>query len=401
MSSSSSSESEGDLVNVNRFLVGKYRPGDEVFEDEERELAVKRRRLKRRLATTLLIAAKGVLEAYVSYRGGLNEMRTYVVPQKVWNPDSFCDRNFQAHFRFERHEAELIINELALPSHIVTSHRDKAPVLEVFCMMCMKFAYPTRYCTMLREYGRSQSAMSRLIKALRSELYDRYSHSLRHPRPLCEDECACFASKCRSKCGNPIVVGFIDGTVREITKPTVLQGPLYNGKDRKHSLKYQAINTPDGIIRHLAGPYPGSRHDQFMLKESRILEWIGLFPPQANTGWPHVIYADCGYSTVPGKIEVPFADEAVNPVHAGYNNAMTTVRISVEWAFGGILRHWASLGWVPDQQLLSQRKIGQIYFVAALLTNLLNCVRPNQTSQYFDCTPPSLSEYLASVTRQR
>lgn len=400
MYSSSSDSEAGNSVDVSRFVVGKYRAVDEAFEDAVRDHAAKRRRLKRHVCTALLIAAKSVLEAYVSYRGGLNEMRCYAVPEKVWDPDSFCERNFQAHFRFERHEVELIIRELALPNFIVTPERDKAPVFEVFCMMCMKFAFPTRFCTMIREYGRSQSAMSRLIKQLRSILYFRYSNALRHPRPLTEEECACFASKCRSKCGHPIVVGFIDGTVREICKPSVLQGPLYNGKDRIHSLKYQAINTPDGIIRHLAGPYPGSRHDQFMLRESSILDWIAEFPPQASTGWPHVIYADCGYCTVPGKIEVPFADASVNPLHAGYNNAMTTVRISVEWAFGGILRHWASLGWVPEQQLLSGRRIGQIYFVAALLTNLLNCVRPNLTSQYFDCTPPSLMSYLELLTRQ-
>ena len=237
--------------------------------------------------------------------------------------------------------------------------------------------------------------MSRLIKTLRQLLYSRFSHRLRHPPPLDAEQCATFASKCRSICGHPIVVGFIDGTVREICRPTKLQGPLYSGKDRIHSLKYQAINTPDGIIRHLAGPYPGSRHDQFMLRESGILDWIAQFPVQQGTNWPHVIYADLGYSVVPGCIEVPFHDEAINVMHAAYNHAMSSARISVEWTFGGILRHWASLRYVPQQQLLSNRKIGQVYFVAALLTNFLNCVSPNETSQYFQCTPPSLEAYLA------
>jgi hypothetical protein len=383
------------LSKTSRFFHCKYRHADDVFEDEQEQLRAKKRRLKLRLCASVLMASKTLLEAYVSYRGGLFEMLNYVVPQKCFDPGSFCLKNFRAHFRFDREEVELIIQELELPPYIVTPQRDNADTFEVFCMMCMKFAYPTRFCSMIREYGRSQGSLSRLIKALRRLLYTRYSSALRHPPPLSEEQCACFSSKLRSKCGHPVVVGFIDGTVREICKPSVLQGPLYNGKDRIHSLKYQAINSPDGIIMHLAGPYPGSRHDQFMLRESKILDWIGSFPQQAGTGWPHVIYADCGYSTVHGKIIVPYHDEELNAVHAACNNAMTSVRISIEWAFGAILRHWASLRWVPDQQLLSQRNIGQVYFVAALLSNMFNCVRPNQTSQYFNCTPPSLKLYLA------
>jgi nuclease HARBI1 len=404
-SDAETSEEEGvsrvALSRVSRFLVGKYRHADDVFEDEQQRLRAKKRRLKLRLAASVLMASKTLLEAYVSYRGGLFEMLNYVVPQKRFDPASFCLKNFRAHFRFDREEVEFIIQQLELPPYIATPQRDKADTFEVFCMMCMKFAYPTRFCSMVREYGRSQGSLSRLIKELRRLLYIQYSTALRFPAPLTEEQCACFSSKVRSKCGHPVVVGFIDGTVREICKPSVLQGPLYNGKDRIHSLKYQAINSPDGIIMHLAGPYPGSRHDQFMLRESKILEWIGSFPQQAGTGWPHVIYGDCGYSSVAGKIVVPYHDEELNAVHAGFNNSMTSVRISIEWAFGAILRNWASLRWVPDQQLLSRRNIGQIYFVAALLTNLLNCVRPNQTSLYFNCSPPSLAKYLAWLKEER
>ncbi len=323
-------------------------------------------------------------------------MRNYeIATGKEFDPDSFCDKMFVSWFRFERYEIEQIIRDLNLPEFIISDDRDRAPTFHVFCLLCAKYAYPIRFCQLIREFHKSASAMSRLIKTLRQLLYSRFSHRLRHPPPLDAEQCATFASKCRSICGHPIVVGFIDGTVREICRPTKLQGPLYSGKDRIHSLKYQAINTPDGIIRHLAGPYPGSRHDQFMLRESSILDWIAEFPVQQGTNWPHVIYADMGYSVVPGCIEVPFYDEAINVMHAAYNNAMSSARISVEWAFGAILRHWASLRYVPQQQLLSNRKIGQVFFVAAFLTNCLNCLHPNQTSQYFNCTPPSLEAYLA------
>ena len=38
------------------------------------------------------------------------------------------------------------------------------------------------------------------------------------------------------------------------------------------------------------------------------------------------------------------------------------------------------------------------YIVAILLTNLSNCCSPAQVSQYYDCDPPTLTEYLAEIT---
>jgi hypothetical protein len=350
----------------------------------------------RRLTARLLASCCSLIQAYVSYRGGLNEMRNFVVPSMEFDAASFDDKMFVSFFRFEREEIEMIISGLGLPVNIVTSQRDKDTTFNVFCLMCCKYAFPGRFAHMIKIFGRSAPSMSRLISELRSTIYLEYSSALRNPARLSEEECACFASAIRPFCGLPVVVGFIDGTVREICKPSVLQGPLYNGKDRKHSLKYQAVTTPDGIIRHLGGPYPGTRHDQFMLHDSDILHWIDSFPLQPDTGCPYQIYADAGYSSLPG-IVVPFHDPELNVRHAAFNNAMSSVRISVEWAFGAILQNWASLRYVPNEQLLSNRKIGQVYFVAALLTNFMNCVRPNTTSKYFSVEPPSLETYLATL----
>ena len=386
---------DNNAVDVSAFLTSKFRKfGAEEDEDEiERLIAVRKRFMLRRMAASLLVCCKDLIDSYVSYRGGLNELRNFVPGVRVFDPKSFDDKMFVAFFRFEREEIAMIIQDLNLPSFIVSPHRDKDSTFNVFCMMCCKFAYPLRFCGLVREFGRSQSSISRLVSTLRKLLYERFHFALRNPAPFTSEECACFASHIRTFCGHPIVVGFIDGTVRQICKPTHLQNPMYNGKDRIHSLKYQAITTPDGIIRHLAGPYPGSRHDQFMLRESGILDWLAGFPLEPEHKCPYAIYADAGYSVQPG-ILIPFHDPEINPIHAGYNAAMSSVRISVEWAFGAILTHWAALRHVPDQQLLSNRKIGQTYFVAALLTNFLDCVRPNATSQYFSLKPPSLTHYL-------
>lgn len=41
--------------------------------------------------------------------------------------------------------------------------------------------------------------------------------------------------------------------------------------------------------------------------------------------------------------------------------------------------------------------VGALYLVAVLLVNIQICLNGNQVSEWFQCTPPSLDEYLQSV----
>ena len=74
----------------------------------------------------------------------------------------------------------------------------------------------------------------------------------------------------------PNCVGFIDGTVLGIARPkrNLAQRVIYNGHKRKHALKYQAVNTQDGIIAHLHGPLEGLRHDWTLYVRSRLDEML-------------------------------------------------------------------------------------------------------------------------------
>ena len=48
--------------------------------------------------------------------------------------------------------------------------------------------------------------------------------------------------------------GFIDGTTCSIAKPAVNQRIVYNGHKIVHSLKFQSVVIPNGMIAHLYGP---------------------------------------------------------------------------------------------------------------------------------------------------
>ena len=48
--------------------------------------------------------------------------------------------------------------------------------------------------------------------------------------------------------------GFIDGTVRPISRPGQHQRIVYNSHKRVHSLKFQSVALPNALIRNMYGP---------------------------------------------------------------------------------------------------------------------------------------------------
>ncbi|KAE9039062.1 hypothetical protein PR001_g7681 [Phytophthora rubi] len=62
---------------------------------------------------------------------------------------------------------------------------------------------------------------------------------------------------------------------------------------RKHALKYQSVLAPDGIIIHLSGPFLGTRHDAFILQQSRLFEVAST--ALTIDGRHYVFYGDPAY----------------------------------------------------------------------------------------------------------
>ena len=76
-----------------------------------------------------------------------------------------------------------------------------------------------------------------------------------------------------------------------------------------------------------------------------------------------------------------------------WNAKMLTVHIEVEHGFGIISNLWPFLnaGW---KMHLYSSPVPCYYHVGVLLANGINCLHPNQVTQYFNCLPPCLNEYF-------
>jgi len=360
----------------------------------------RRKHAERREVTTIIRLAAEVMHAYERYRGGIQEMRVFDIPFVVPIPVSGMDaKMFRFLFRWERSEMQAVCEALRVPAEIKTHSGDKAPGFDVLCMMSMKYAFPVRLGQLIPFFGFSTSKCSRLIAALRTYIFTEFANKLRWIPEISEVDIKRFCAGVESKTNFPICMGFIDGTVRPVCKPGLLQGELYNGKDRVHSLKYQGFSTPDGMLQQLSGPWPGRRHDTVMYSHSGLPEWLDSLPRHAS-GAMYCVYGDQGYHTQPGLM-VPFCDGNVNTKHEAFNEVMSSARIAIEWEFGGILSYWASLKWTSEAKFLSGGKVAQVYFVCAFLTNCLNCLRRNNASKYFGVCPPALEDYVESVVQRK
>ena len=123
--------------------------------------------------------------------------------------------------------------------------------------------------------------------------------------------------------------GFVDGTVRPVSRPRKNQRVLYNGHKKVHAIKFQSLAVPNGLIANLYGPVEGKKHDSAMLAESGLynkLEELQALPD----GSVLCKYGDSAYPYRP-QLQGPFKGANITPAQQEWNTAMSRVRVSVEW----------------------------------------------------------------------
>jgi hypothetical protein len=184
-------------------------------------------------------------------------------------------------------------------------------------------------------------------------------------------------------------IGFLDGTLRPICRPSRGQRACYNGKDRVHGLKYLAISDPTGLVLYMYGPIEGRHHDSYLVLEGRLHELLGRAFPDRT-----LVFADSAFALHRTVLPAYRSFYLDNPASVELNRAISSVRIGIEWAFKHIAAEFAFLSSVSQQRVLLM-PLAKHYRVATLLSNAITSLYGNQTSSYFQLRPVSLQEYFA------
>lgn len=300
-------------------------------------------------------------------------------------------------------------------------------------MLCHRLSYPGKWSRLRKTFSRSNASCCRIVLDLVDFLIEEWGdllyfndvlYAVRH-----EEYCKVVEEKTQNMVSR--ISMFIDGTKCAICRPTAveslqqrldvvaigdaasLQRVCYSGHKRKHCLNFQGVNTPDGIKTDpvmndelysllfcapglciaFFGPVEGRRHDSTMLRMSRLLDYIREHPVLSRLGI--CIYGDPAYGTS-DLICSPFRGAHLTEEQAIFNKTMSGVRVSIEWFFGIVKRSWAFIDWNKKHKILLS-PVAKMVKVSVLLANCRTCIKGgNQISEFFNCSPPTLEDYLGN-----
>ena len=319
------------------------------------------------------------------------------LPYWNYNPfdlDKLSDAECQEEFRFLKNDIYQLIDILEIPESITCYNGTVVGDEESLCIFLKRFAYPCRYSDMIFRFGRSVQELCMTSNHILNLLYNNNLHrltTLNQPwlaRQNLEEYCLAIKN---SGAALENCWGFIDGTVRPVCRPSEHQRVLYNGHKRVHSIKFQSVVAPNGLIANMFGPVEGKRHDSGMLAQSNLLNQLQTWSFSQNNQ-PLCIYGDPAY---PLRIHLqgPFKGANLTNNEKAYNKSMSEARVSVEWIFGDIVNYFAFLDFKKKHKV-GLSSVGKMYMTCALLHNVRTCLYGNTTSRYFDLDPPTINEYF-------
>ena len=208
--------------------------------------------------------------------------------------------------------------------------------------------------------ARPGSQLCMISNAVLDFLFNNWGHLLRtfQQNWLSQQHLEHFANMVYDK-GAPLdnCWGFVDGTVRAISRPGIHQRRLYNGHKRYHALKFQSVVAPNGLIANLYGPVEGKRHgpiegkrhrpvegkthDSDMLMDSGLSNQLQKYSFGQNQR-PLCIYEDPAYP-LRVHLQAGFKGTRLSQQQVDWNTRMSEARVSVEWIFGNIITYFKFL----------------------------------------------------------
>eukprot|EP00173_Palmaria_palmata_P004363 Plantae.Rhodophyta-Palmaria_palmata.ctg5770.p1 GENE.Plantae.Rhodophyta-Palmaria_palmata.ctg5770~~Plantae.Rhodophyta-Palmaria_palmata.ctg5770.p1 ORF type:complete len:174 (+),score=16.50 Plantae.Rhodophyta-Palmaria_palmata.ctg5770:48-524(+) len=158
-------------------------------------------------------------------------------------------------------------------------------------------------------------------------------------------------------------MGFVDGTRLKIWKPRnyLLRWAIHNMK-YGHNMACLNIIGPNGIFIHFDGPFPGKDYDSKAYLQSTLERIMDNFSPG------FAIFGDSAYGLSHNLITI--IKNAVDPAQRLFNKQMASLRVSVEWGFGGVGNKNQYVK-DPDNMVIGRGGFAMTVSVLVLLTNLV------------------------------
>ena len=131
-----------------------------------------------------------------------------------------------------------------------------------------------------------------------------------------------------------------------------------------------------------------------MLADSNLLQDMQChaFSP-GPAGRPLCVYRDSDYP-LRVHLQSPFRNIILTPQIVTFNNAISSMRVSVEWLLGDIVEYSKFADFKKNLKI-GLSSIREMCIVCALLRNALTCLYGNTFSEFLELDPSTLEEYFA------
>lgn len=174
-----------------------------------------------------------------------------------FNLEEIEEPECKANFRFQKDDIPELAEVLGLPEVFRCSQRTVADQLEGLCLLLRRMAYPCRYSDLIPQFGRPAPELSMISNCVIDEIFNQHAHRIKqwNHAILNPYQLEIYADAIHTK-GAALnnCFGFVDGTVRAISRPIENQEIVYNGHKRIHALKFQSVTLPNGLIANMYGP---------------------------------------------------------------------------------------------------------------------------------------------------
>ena len=144
-------------------------------------------------------------------------------------------------FRVEKKDIPELAGVLRIPETVKCYQGTICDKEEALCILLKRFAYPCRYSDLIPTFGRPVPELVMINNTMISLILDLHVHRLMqwnyqilHPEAL-EKYAHAISDKVAALTN---CFGFVDGTVRQISRPGKNQRVVYNGHKRVHALKF-------------------------------------------------------------------------------------------------------------------------------------------------------------------
>lgn len=177
-----------------------------------------------------------------------------------------------------------------------------------------------------------------------------------------------------------------------------IQQAYYNGWKSMHGVKVQCVLFPNGLIGDAYGAITLRRSDLYFLHESKINQRLAAL--QQGNDMQFGVYGDKVYApnthVVGGmsrRREQNFG-RAMSEQEMKTNLIANAMRQHIELGFGKLIQNWKYIG-VSSNLKLMESDVSKAILVSIILHNCYVCLNHSATAMKFECSPPSLEQYLS------